>query len=444
MRITAASIENYKRVRSVTITPDADRTVVLIGGKNRQGKSSILDALSAAIGGAKSIAGDPVRHGADVAEITVELAGDNGGKLVVRRAIAPDKTTTLEVRDEFGPLKAPQAALDKLIGARFIDPLAFLQLPPKEQRAQLMRQIDGADRIAGLNERRERAFTKRTEVGRDHDKAVAELTRLELVKETPGEPIDVAALSAEQRRFAEQQRAGDNLVHAHQAAARELKLASERAEALHSQLRDLEVELKKARKAQEDAQVKCIAADGKMERSADEWSASTARREQLEVELARAGERNRAIAAAEAQLQRRADVKSEVDKLAAEREGLTNVISQFDQRKAEILGAAKLPVDGLAVTDDGIELDGVPFLQASAAERMRVALAIAVASSPGLDDIWVRDGALLDDEMLAAAVEHAAAAKKRLWIERVGDRDPGVIVIQDGRVKDAAASKGAA
>ena len=98
MRIVTAHIQDYKRVRSVTITPDADSALVLIGGKNRAGKSSIIDALSAAIGGAKSIAGDPVRHGADAAEIRIELDGVDG-KLTVRRVINPDKSTSLEIRD---------------------------------------------------------------------------------------------------------------------------------------------------------------------------------------------------------------------------------------------------------------------------------------------------------------------------------------------------------
>jgi DNA repair exonuclease SbcCD ATPase subunit len=35
----------------VEITPDADRVLILIGGKNAQGKSSLLDALTVAFGG---------------------------------------------------------------------------------------------------------------------------------------------------------------------------------------------------------------------------------------------------------------------------------------------------------------------------------------------------------------------------------------------------------
>ena len=43
----------------------------------------------------------------------------------------------------------------------------------------------------------------------------------------------------------------------------------------------------------------------------------------------------------------------------------------------------------------GLLLGGVPFGQASQAERLRCALAIAMRQSPRLRDVWVRDGALL-------------------------------------------------
>ena len=59
MRITAIAITNFKRIKDVAITPGADRTIILLGGKNRQGKSSTLDALTAAFGGKKTLPSDP-------------------------------------------------------------------------------------------------------------------------------------------------------------------------------------------------------------------------------------------------------------------------------------------------------------------------------------------------------------------------------------------------
>lgn len=443
MRITALHAKNFKRLHDVEIRPDADRTLILIGGKNANGKSSLLDALSTAFGGKKQQPLDPVRHGADEATICVEL---DGGELEVRRVIQPDGESVLEVRDRLGAVKAPQAMLDKLIGARFLDPLAFLTQPAKEQRAALMRIIPGADRIAGLDQKRARGFDRRTEVGRDLVKAEGELARLPEV--AVGTPIDVAALVDESRQLAEKQHAGVALAIAKDAAVCATEEAVRRSVANAHEIKALEARLVELRAEQEQLNVevnRCqTAARGAIDRldsSAAAWKAEQPRRDQIDADLRRAGDHNHAVSAAKAQQQRRDQVSADVERLGKERAELTKLIETIDARKAEILAAAALPVTGLAISDNGIELGGVPFEQASDAERWRVALAVAVAGSPGLGDVWIRDGALLDDDSLALVASQAETAGKRVWIERVGTRDPGVIEIRDGRARAGAASE---
>lgn len=448
MLITALEITDYKRVRKVAITPDADRHVILIGGKNAQGKSSTLDALTAAFGGAKQLAADPVRHGADEAAIYVEL---DGGKLTIERTITADGKTKLEVRDAEGAVRRPQEMLDKLVGARFLDPLAFLALPAKEQRAQLMKLIPDAKRIEELDGKRVRAFERRTEIGRDLTKAEGELARLEAEAVDVGEPIDVAALNEEVRKLAELQREGDGLGAVHAQAEREAAWANDTLGTVHIQIAGVEQQIAELQKtlAELRAQVpeleqtrdgalkKAADAKAKLDDAAKKWAELAPRREQLDADLRRADEHNRAVYAAEATAKRREEVARDVAKLKEDREACTKAIATIDQRKADILAAAKLPVEGLAIDDDGITLAGVPFSQASASERLRVALALAIAGSPGLNDVWIRDGALLDEDALELVAKHAAAAGKRVWIERVGTRDPGVIEIRDGEVATA-------
>lgn len=443
MKITAARIENFKRVRDVAITPDADRTVILIGGRNAQGKSSILDALTAAFGGKKSQPVDAVRHGAESATIEIEL---DGGDLTVRREIQSGGESVLEVRDRFGAVKSPQAMLDQLVGARFLDPLHFLGLPAKEQRAALMRLIDGAERIAGLNEKRSRAFDRRTEVGRDLTKAEGELARLPELK--PADPIDIATLTAEARQLDSLNHAVTNARRTHEQCEHETSNARATLATINKRRADLEAELERIKASIIDLGIKsadwaadvetCAAKEAAALANLNEWTAkadaSAERRATIMSEVNRAQAHNAQVAADAAKAERRTEVATEVEKLTAERENLTKVIDTIDQRKAEILAAAKLPVDNLGVTDDGIELAGVPFAQASGAEKLRVSLAIAIAASPKLDDVWIRDGALLDEESLELVAKYAEQHGKRVWVERVGTRDPGVIVIHDGQV----------
>lgn len=438
MLITALQVTDYKRLRKVEITPDSDSHLVLLGGRNRQGKSSTLDALTAAFGGAKAIAADPVRHGAEEAVIYVEL---DGGRLRISRRVARDGRTQLDVRDPDGLVRRPQEVLDKLIGARFLDPLAFLRLPAKEQRAQLMRLIEGADRIEELNAKRTRAFDRRTEVGRELMRARGEIERLPVAE--VGTPIDVAALAAEQRAFAEQQRAGDALVASRDAAVRVTQDAVRRRADNAAAIKALEEKLAQLRSADAVLSAEVVRCEeaariaiARVDAAAASWKAAQPRRDQLDADLRRADAHNRAVHTAEAQLRRRSETQDTVDNLSADVEQLTAAIEQIDQRKAEILAAAKLPVDGLEIGDDGITLAGVPFAQASMSEQLRVALALAIAGSPGLHDVWIKDAAVLDDESLDLVAQHAAASGKRVWLERVGTADPGVIVIRDGEVSE--------
>ena len=59
---------NFMRLKTVEITPDGN--VVTISGRNAQGKSSVLNALTAALGGTNSNnLPRPVRDGEESAEI---------------------------------------------------------------------------------------------------------------------------------------------------------------------------------------------------------------------------------------------------------------------------------------------------------------------------------------------------------------------------------------
>ncbi len=439
-RIAAVRAKNFMRLHDVKIVPNADSTLILIGGENGNGKSSLLRVMSTLLQGKKAQPERPVRIGADQADLEADLDEvDGDGELEVRRTIQPDGESVLEVRDRLGAVKAPQALLDKIIGTRFIDPLTFLELSAKEQRDTLMKLIPDASRIAGLDEKRDRVFRRRTELGRDLDKAEGELARLP--DATPGTAIDVAAIAAARAALAENQQAGAKATARKEVAVRAAQDAVARRVANTREIAKLEAQLATLR-AEDDVldadvarcQFDAEAAIAEVDRVSAEWHALAPRRDQLDADLARADAHNRSVFAAESQQKRRSEAAAEVAKLGKEKTELTAVIQTIDDRKAAILSASPLPVDGLAITDVGIELGGVPFDQASDADRLRVALALAIAASPNLADVWIRNGALLGDDRLALVAQLAVAAGKRIWIERVGTRDPGVIEIRDGRI----------
>lgn len=435
-RITLARVENYKRIREVEIRPAADRAVLYVSGKNAQGKSSLFDALEAAIGGKRAIAGDPVRHGAEEAKIVVEL---NGGELTVTRRITKDGGGSLELRDPDRKIGSPQGMLDAIIGSRFLDPIGFVREQPARQREFLLGLVDSGGKIPKLDAQHARIFEARTDVGRRAKAARGELDRL---KELPViATIDVAKLAAERAGLAEKQQEGAK-------AMADLKIKEQRIsdvdrglEENAQRIRQLEQDLQRARDdraAMESNRDHAAEAHRKASALAkslhSEWEALAPRRAEIDSEFAKADQHNRAAYEAKANNDRREAAKKNADDLAQQYEAQTKKLAEIDAARAEVLASAKLPVDGLGFDAAGITLNGVPFDQASAAERIRVAIGLAISSSPKLDDIWIRDASLLDDDSLARVEAQAGAAGKRVWLEVVSNDAEGAIIISDGQV----------
>lgn len=105
--------------------------------------------------------------------------------------------------------------------------------------------------------------------------------------------------------------------------------------------------------------------------------------------------------------------------------------------KAKQLQAAKYPVEGLGVDDDGVTFNGIPFSQASSAEQLRVSAAMALALNPKLRVILIRDGSLLDSEQGAALCKFAEENNCQVWLEQVSTDKAVGIVIEDGHLSTA-------
>lgn len=428
---------DYKKIRDIKIVPPATRGLFMIGGLNAQGKTSLIEAMEAVTSGKRAQLLDPVRHGAAEADLLMQL--ESG--LSIHRVVQPDGSSMIELRNRDGKLNKPQERIDAFIGARFLDPGRFISISAKEQRAKLLELIGASDKIAEIEARHLAIYNKRHDDGVQLTAAKGELDRLPLIQEV-GVALDVAALAAEVRALSEKQRASESLGALAREALDRLKRERKAFEDATAQVDELQRKLSEAiakqtaaGKAAQIASADAEKLNDRLNVSAAEWAAELPRREQLDSDLANANGHNKAVASAEVGNTRRREAEKLVAKLEARRNDQTAMLDSLDGKKLEILAAAKLPVEGLGVSAETITLNGAPFAQASSAEKLRVALALAVHASPNFTDIWMRDGALLDDNSLALLDAFCKEHDRRCWLEVVGEHHEGAVIIQDGMVK---------
>ena len=94
MKIIALEAENIKNLRVVNVHPDG--SLVVIGGNNSEGKTSVLDSIEYALNGANSIPTKPIRNGQKKARVVLNL-----GDIEVTRTFT-EKGTRLVVKSKDG------------------------------------------------------------------------------------------------------------------------------------------------------------------------------------------------------------------------------------------------------------------------------------------------------------------------------------------------------
>lgn len=413
LTITELRVENVKRLRSVRIRPDG--AVVVIGGRNAQGKSSLLDAIEMAIGGGKSIPAEPIRRGAGKARIIADL-----GDLVVERTFT-QKGSELVVKNAAGVTqKSPQGLLDSLCSRIAFDPVAFERKDKKEQAA-IIRELDPdtALAITELDASRKLAFDDRTEANRAAKAIAARLDPMVFHEGVPAKEASIASLAKRLDDAHVQNKRCSDAEQRAQNETRAIAASEDRIRRLEEDLEREKERLSIARQALEDA----AAARGSLE---------TVDVVPIQHSLREAEATNRKVR----ENQERALVQEELKTTEGRASELTTEIERLEALKVKLLAAAKLPVPGLGFDEDGPLLHGLPLEQASSAERLRVSVAIGLALNPRVKVLLVRDGSLLDQDSMRVLAEMAAEAEAQMWVERVSETGEGCsLVIEDGEVR---------
>ena len=410
MKIIEFRAERFKRLSAVEITPEGN--TVIISGKNGQGKSSVLDAIWLALGGGNATKDSattvPIKEGEKDAVVRLDL----GDMVVTRKWTTSGSTLTVEGADG-RKYSSPQTLLDTLVGTISFDPLSFAKMPPMEQRSQLIDLVKLPVDLDELSAQRKAFYDQRTFVNRELKTIQAELAGIQLPdNDVPEEEISIAEMT-KKIGMAQDQRS--RIIMGRQ----RLQEKVEKGKALRELIQQKTEEL--------TALANQIRSETEMLESCKEPDVQ-AMRSQLE----NAEQINKLVR----QKKHKAELQVRLNDKTTESDGITQQIESIDRTKKEAFLNVRFPVDGLAVDEEGITYNGIPFRQCSSAEQLKVCVAIASALNPEIRVIRVPDASLLDEDSMKVMQDLAQQQDIQIWMERVTDGKEKVgVVIEDGAVK---------
>lgn len=185
VKISSLEIENVKRVKAVQITP-AENGLMIIGGKNNQGKTSVLDAIAWALGGDRLKPSQAVREGS-VIPPHMEVTLSNGIKVV-----RSGNNSTLKVIDPDGN-KGGQQLLNEFVEQFALDLPKFLDRSSKEKADTLLRIIGVGDKLYELETEEQKLYNQRHTIGQIADQKKKYAKEMPVFADAPKEFVSANA-----------------------------------------------------------------------------------------------------------------------------------------------------------------------------------------------------------------------------------------------------------
>jgi len=152
VKINTLELENVKRIKAVKIEP-AKNGLTIVGGKNNQGKTSVLDSIAWALGGNKYKPSNPERTGSAIPP-HLKIVLDNG--MIVERS---GKNGSLKVTDSSGN-KSGQQLLDSFIEQLALDLPKFMTMSSKEKANVLLKIIGIGDKLYELETAEQKFYNR--------------------------------------------------------------------------------------------------------------------------------------------------------------------------------------------------------------------------------------------------------------------------------------------
>lgn len=409
--INELQVENLKRVKAVKLVPSPNGLTV-IGGKNRQGKTSVLDAIMWALGGDKYKPSDAKRADAlTPPNIRLELSN---GITVERKGV----NSSLKVIDSSGE-KSGQSLLNTFISKLALDLPFFMNASEKEKASILLKIIGVGDKLAQLDNKENQLYVQRTEIGRLADRKAKAAEEMAFYPNMPSQPISASELIQQQQdilaRNGENAKKRENLAQLEENRDKivdQIKLLEERIAQANQQLTTYEQDIATAHKTVDELK--------------DESTA------ELEANLAEIDEMNVKIRCNAEKLA----AGSEAENLQKEYEALSGQIGEVREERTSLLNSVDLPLEGLSIKEGKLIYKNAPWDCMSGADQLKVATAIVRKLQPECGFVLMDKLEQMDQDTLAEFGEWLEKENLQVIATRVSTGDECSIIIEDGMIKD--------
>ena len=405
VKITALEAENIKRIKAVELEPSPTGLTV-IGGKNNQGKTSVLDAICWGLGGEKYRPSKAQREGA-LLPPNLKITLSNG--IIVERK---GKNSALKVTDPNGN-KSGQQLLNSFIESFALDLPQFLNASSRDKANILLQIIGVGDKLYELESAEKKKYDERTAIGRIADQKAKFAAEMDSYEGVPEMPISASELISQQQAILAKNGENQRLRQNKEICDRELEQARQA----------LDEAKRRFAQAQVNAQTAAKSAENLQDESTAELEKNIADIEVINTK-----------------------VRANLDKARAEEEAkgyseqymrLTAEIEDLRRAKYELLNGADLPLPELSVEDGELTYKGQKWDNMSGSQQLRVAAAIVRRLNPECGFVLLDKLEQMDTDTLREFGQWLEAEGLQAIATRVSTGDECSIIIDDGYVAGA-------
>lgn len=427
MYIKKLQLLNFQVIESF----DADfvGSVYFVTGDNELGKSTLLKAIGALLTGNRD---DVLRNGASKGFAKM-IVGDDGEEFDVQLTFTeanPRGTLTIKQKST-GMQTNNVSMLQRIFGYQDFDAVEFSRWSETaEGRRKQIAVVKSLlpepvrNRIDAIDAEVATLKSERTGVNRDV-KTFAALCEAAAKNLEPGDlerkPIDVSELVAKQQ-------ANAALIEKAKTVRSMLAQRNEQLAAIPGRIKELEEQRDAAiaqAKAIYEAAMKSLDAERKMfeerKTNAEEWLKKYEANNPEKADLTEQLEQVRAHNERCQMAAQYAEKKSQYIAAKEKADSMDTRISELTDERANLIANAELPIAGLSFTDDGLELNGVPFVpgKISDSQAMEIAAKLIIASNPTVKVFRIARGESLGAKRLQTIVDIARRNGFQGFIEQV-------------------------